>query len=96
MTLAYEEIGSLIDTYLRRMSNDHHKIRDGYFSIECVWDGWKDEVTKPKFVAVHGGYINELIGEPKDTFEEAVEDMREFLIECIAEYKEEDWGWDEN
>lgn len=83
------DISDLIEAYLKKISGDHHKTRDGYFSVECVWDGWAQEVT-PKYIAVHGGYINDLDAEYRDTFEEALDDLRVFLIECINNYVEEE------
>lgn len=90
-----EEIAELIDIYLKRIAKDHHKTKDGYFSIECVFRGYHHDKTKPEFIAVHDGYLNDLVAHYRDTFEEAAEDLRDFLVECIAEYKDEDWGWDD-
>lgn len=91
-----DEITELVEIYLRRIAKDHHKTKDGYFSVECVWYGyeWGAERTVPKFRAVHDGYLNE-IRDPVDreTYEEAVQDLRDFLVECIAEYKDEDWSF---
>ena len=93
-----DEIAELVDLYLRRIAKDGHKTKDGYFLVEAVWYGyeWGSDKTKVKYRAVHDGYINE-IKKPidRDTFEEAVEDLRDFLVECIADYVDEDWGWDE-
>lgn len=95
-----DEIAELIDIYLARISRDHHKTKDGYFEIQVSWFGYEwmaPSPVKPKWRAVHNGYINR-INDPidRDTFEEAAEDLRDFLVECIAEYKDEDWGWDED
>lgn len=90
-TEAFDEIQTLIDIYLRKISKDHHKTKDGYFLIECSWDGWSKDVT-PRFQAVHNGYIDELDSPERDTFEEAVQDLRDFLVESIAEYEMEEWG----
>lgn len=91
------EISELADIYLKRIAKDHHKTKDGYFYIECEWAGYDSYATVPRFRAIHNGYINE-IRKPvnRNTFHEAAEDLRDFLVECIAEYKDEDWGWDEN
>lgn len=96
--LRLSEISDLVEIYLRRIAHDHHKTKDGYFLVEAVWFGyeWGADKTKVKFRAVHNGYLNEIKNPiDRDTFEEAVEDLRDFLVECIADYRDEDWGWDE-
>lgn len=92
---AFDEIAELTDIYYRQIANDHHKSRDCYFTVDCTWTSWDDPVV-PKFKAIHRGYLNDLDGPERATFDEAVEDLREFLIECIADWKPEDWSWGED
>lgn len=93
MTESFNEISELIKQYTARLAGDHHKTRDGYFYIKCTWDAWGNDL-RPKFKAEHPGYINNLDDSPeRDTFDEAVEDLRNFLIEAIADYVPEDEVW---
>jgi hypothetical protein len=92
MTESFNEISELIKQYTGRISGDHHKSRDGYFFIRCAWYAWGNDLG-PKFQADHPGYINKLEAPWRDPFDEAVEDLRNFLIEAIADYVPEDEVW---
>lgn len=90
-----ERISELIDEYTRLIAHEHHKTKDGYFYVEVEWDGYAEEVY-PKFTAIHNGYLHELKGKPRYTYDAAELDLLEFLEEIVENVKtwepEEEWG----
>lgn len=81
------DISDLIEQYLILIKDSHHKIKDGYFWIEKNWSGYDDQII-PKYTAMHTGYLNELHGPNRYTEKAAEEDMRQFLIDIINDWKE--------
>ena len=78
-----QEIVRLSNIWMRFVGVDHHKDRDCHWYIETRWSyGYP-----PKYVTQHYGYIIEKIEEEYDTYEEALQFLKETLIQEIKEYK---------
>lgn len=73
-------VGSLAELWRVMISQGHRKRRDGSFYIVKVWD----EDHGVFFRARHDGYIaKELEGKMRNTYEQAEDDLIEFLLEQI-------------
>ena len=82
-----DRISELINEYAVLISGEHHKSRDGYFSIEVSWNAYEDKGAVPRFTAVHNGYLHRLDSKERYTYEAAERDLLGFLEEIIAEVK---------
>lgn len=90
-----EEVTKLTADWYKLIGPDHHKDRDCHWYIETKWSYGES----PKYIAQHYGYILDRIEEEFETYDKAVEFLKETLIKEIEEYRkylknEEDYtGW---
>ena len=90
-----DEITKLTDEWYRLIGKDHHKDRDCHWYIQTTWSYG----LSPKYVVQHYGYIIDTIQEEFNTYEEALDFLKETLIKEIDEYKkyqnneDEDTEW---
>lgn len=78
------EIAVLIKEYVSLISGDHHKHKDGVFTIDRTFDGFSEEAY---WYAFHPGYIFEF-GEQFPTYEAAAEFMKTELRSMIEKAKQ--------
>lgn len=88
------EITKLTDDWYDLIGNDHHKDRDCHWYVETKWSYGQP----PKYYVRHFGYILDNVEILCDSYKEALEKLKEFLINAIKEerkYKEKDEesGW---
>jgi hypothetical protein len=88
-----KEITELTDEWYYLIGKDHHKDRDCHWYIETRWSyGYE-----PVYVVQHFGYILDTIEQEHDTYEKALEALKNVLISAIEEekatqeQKQEDW-----
>lgn len=84
----WTEIKQLIDVYYSLISMDHHKSKDGFFTVETVLA----PNMKTHFRAFHSGYHHEIgeygYGDDRDTYEEACNDLVMALKGFIEEERD--------
>lgn len=90
-----EEITELTENWYKLIGAGHHKDRDCHWYIETKWSyGYP-----PKYIVQHYGYVLDRIEEEFETYDKALEFLKETLLKEIEEYKkylnnEEDYtGW---
>ena len=77
----------MTDKWYEYVSMDHHKDRDCHWVIETDFAYG----NKPTYIAMHHGYIaNSRTGQDRETYQEAFEDLVEFLKDAID--GERDWA----
>lgn len=88
-----KEITELTDEWYYLIGKDHHKDRDCHWYIETRWSyGYE-----PVYVVQHFGYILDTIEQEYDTYEKALEALKNVLVNAIKEEKatqeqeQEDW-----
>jgi hypothetical protein len=80
-----KQIQELTEKWYRYVNKNHHKDRDCHFYIETAYS-YGD---KPTFTAYHEGYVAEPEHcPPRETYEEAEEDLLDLLKRIIHYQKE--------
>ncbi len=80
----YTQLVSIFHDYLRIISKDHHKNRDGDLSIGYHYWGW-DFNGKGEWRVIHNGYVNDFIISDEDldiALDKAIIEMEEMLQEA--------------
>jgi hypothetical protein len=90
-----EEITKLTQDWYKLIGPTHHKDRDCHWYIETKWSYGEN----PKYTVQHYGYILDRVEEECDSYDSALEFIKNTLIYEISEYNkylqnEEDYtGW---
>ena len=82
MSELIEEITKLTDEWYTLIGPDHHKDKDCHWYIETRWSYG----NPPKYTVWHHGYILDRIEEDWNTYELALERLKEILTREIEEY----------
>jgi hypothetical protein len=88
-----EEITKLTDEWYSLIGPDHHKDRDCHWYIETKWSYGQS----PTYSIHHYGYILDEINENWNSYELALDRLKEILTNEIKEYKsyikQDEEGW---
>ena len=77
-----EEITKLTDEWYTLIGPDHHKDKCCHWYIDTIWSYG----NPPKYTVWHHGYILDRIEEDWNTYELALERLKEILTREIEEY----------
>ena len=78
-----QEITKLTEEWYRLIGKDHHKDRDCHWYIETKWS----YNLSPVYIVRHYGYILDEVDEKFETYEEALNFLKDFLIKSVEEEK---------
>jgi len=78
-----EKITSLTNEWYFLIGKDHHKDRDCHWYIETVWSYG----LPPTYRVSHRGYILDEIEEEFESYEQALQRLKEILEKSIKEEK---------
>ena len=76
----YQEMIDLFHQYLKLISKDHHKTRDGHLEIQYHHYGWGFDKNNGEWRISHDGYVSEL-------FLVGDNDLEELMDKAIHEIK---------
>ena len=76
-----EQITKLTDDWYKLIGKDHHKDRDCHWYIETKWSYG----LPPTYIVRHYGYIIDEVDEKFESYEQALEFLKEFLIKTIED-----------
>lgn len=80
----YNQLTSLFHEYLREITKDHHKNKDGYISVEYLYCGW-DFSGVGEWRVIHNGYVNDFVICDQDldvALDKAILKVKEMLEEA--------------
>jgi hypothetical protein len=77
-----KEITDLTEQWYKLIGPDHHKDRDCHWYITTKWSHGRS----PEYCIVHHGYILGELDETRQTYELALERLKELLTGEIKEY----------
>jgi hypothetical protein len=80
-----EEITKLTEEWYHLIGWCHHKDKDCHFYVETKWSYGQP----PKYFAQHFGYLLHDIEEEFDSYEEALNGLKEILKKEIKQFKED-------
>ena len=78
-----QEVTKLTDEWYHLIGKDHHKDKDCHWYIETKWSYG----LSPTYIVRHYGYILDEVDEEFETYEEALNFLKDFLIKSIEEEK---------
>ena len=78
-----QEVTKLTEDWYRLIGKDHHKDRCCHWYIETKWSYG----LSPTYIVRHYGYILDEVDEEFETYEEALNFLKDFLIKSIEEEK---------
>ena len=78
-----QEVTKLTEDWYRLIGKDHHKDKDCHWYIETKWSYG----LSPTYIVRHYGYILDEVDEEFETYEEALNFLKDFLIKSIEEEK---------
>jgi hypothetical protein len=84
MDFLIKEITELTSEWYSLISEEHHKDRDCHWYINIKWS-YGD---KPRYVVEHYGYVYDEVYELFNTYEEALQRLKEELLKAINEEKQ--------
>jgi hypothetical protein len=87
-----QEITKLTQEWYALMGEDHHKDRDCHWYIETKWSYGQ----VPTYCVIHHGYVYDRIDENWNSYQGALNRLREILIDAIKEineFRDNDPNW---
>jgi len=78
-----QEVTKLTEDWYRLIGQYHHKDKDCHWYIETKWSYG----LSPTYIVRHYGYILDEVDEEFETYEEALNFLKDFLIKSIEEEK---------
>jgi len=78
-----QEVTKLTEDWYHLIGKDHHKDKDCHWYIETKWSYG----LSPTYIVRHYGYILDEVDEEFETYEEALNFLKDFLIKSIEEEK---------
>jgi hypothetical protein len=85
-----EQIIRLVSLWYEVICPLHHKDRDCHFHIERTWSYTPTGQYSPKWSFSHRGYLRESPDNQYDTIQEAMDSLRDYLVEAIVDQSESD------